>query len=515
MSCSARKLLRAIRAVTHSDQLSYETAAWRTHPDVRSGLLVDAHDYYVAFYEAVQQARRSVLLLGWQFDSDVELLRGEDLPPGASGRDFQLLRMLDRLCRERPDLEVRILAWDHSVVFALEREVLQKIVFDVTTCERFHFKFDATVPSPGSHHQKVAIVDGRVAFTGSADLCQSRWDASTHLAHDPRRSARGELYAPYHEVQMLLPGAPAESLVELFVDRWSRATGETLDADALVDRRPGGLDVGRVPTTLPMPRAKVMLSRTVPIGGGSQPSREIRDLYVSVIREAERLVYVETQYLTSAAVRDALVGRMRDATRPALDVVIVLPRRPSSLKEELTIGLPQSEVIDLLRSVAREEGHGLGVYNVAAAESGDAEGDRVFVYIHSKLMIVDDRFFTVGSANLTNRSMTIDSEINVSLLAETDDGEVRRAIERARNRLMGEHLGATPAEHLLDRAPGLVSRIDRAIARGVVRLRHHEENGEPPSALAKVVKELAGDYLDPDDASKRNLVPTDTGPSTS
>lgn len=505
MPCSARKLLRSHRAVTHSDQLSPETSAWRIHPDVHSGLLVDAHDYYVAFYEAVQRARRSILLLGWQFDSDVELVRGDDLPPGANGRDFQLLRTLDRLCRERPELEVRILAWNHSVVFALEREMLQKIVFDVATCDRFHFKFDASVPSPGSHHQKVAIVDGRVAFMGSADLCQSRWDASSHLAHDPRRSARGELYAPYHEVQMMLPGAPAESLVELFVDRWSHATGETLDAEALVDRGPAGLDVRHVPMTLPMPRARVVLSRTVPIGGGGEPSREIRDLYVGMIREAKRLVYVETQYLTSAAVRDALVARMRDTTRPALDVVIVLPRRPSSLKEELTIGLPQSEVIDLLRSVAREEGHGLGVYNVTAAEASDDES--VFVYIHSKLMIVDDRFFTVGSANLTNRSMTIDSEINVSLLADTDDDEVRHAIERARRRLMSEHLGGADGDHLLASDEGLVGRIDRAIARGLVRLRHHDANGEPPSALAKVVKELAGDYLDP-------VVPSEARPAS-
>ncbi|AKV03277.1 Phospholipase D/Transphosphatidylase [Labilithrix luteola] len=473
-----------------------------------SGLLVDAHDYYVAFYEAAQRARRSVLLLGWQFDSDVELVRGEDLPPGANGRDFRLLRTLDRLCRERPDLEVRILAWDHSVVFALEREILQKVVFDVVTCDRFHFKYDATVPSPGSHHQKVAIVDGRVAFTGSADLCQSRWDASTHLAHDPRRSARGELYAPYHEVQMLLPGAPAESLVELFVERWAHATGEALDAEALIDRRAGGLDPRHVPTTLRMPRTKVALSRTVPVGGGPEPSREIRDLYVSAIREAERLVYIETQYLTSAAVRDALVARLRDATRPALDVIIVLPRRPSSLKEELTIGPAQAEVIDALRAVAREAGQGLGVYNVAAAESSErseADEDDVFVYIHSKLMIVDDRFFTVGSANLTNRSMTIDSEVNVSLFADDGDGEVRGAIERARKRLMSEHLGELVEQHLLGSPEGLVARIDRAIARGLVKFRHHGTTGEPPSALAKVVKELAGDYLDPEDASRRQV----------
>src|SRR5687768_620159 len=132
-----------------------------------------------------------------------------------------MARFLDRLCRERPELEVRVLAWDHSFVFALEREILQKLVFDVVTSERFIFRRDGTVPLGGSHHQKVAIVDGRIAFCGSQDLCQSRWDDSSHRVHNSERLARfGLHYKPYHELQAVVTGAPARTFVELFVDRW-------------------------------------------------------------------------------------------------------------------------------------------------------------------------------------------------------------------------------------------------------------------------------------------------------
>ena len=105
-----------------------------------------------------------------------------------------------------------MLAWDHSLFFALEREVLQKIVFDIATVDRFAFKTDGTVPLGGSHHQKVAIIDGQVAFMGSADICQDRWDTSAHVARDPRRvSRKDQAYKPYHEVQAVFTGEAARA----------------------------------------------------------------------------------------------------------------------------------------------------------------------------------------------------------------------------------------------------------------------------------------------------------------
>ncbi len=212
---------------------------WRVHERATSALLIDARDYYRAFFEAASRAKRSILLLGWQFDSDVQLLRGDDLPAGADPKEHQLLPLLDRLCRERPELEVKMLAWDHSLFFALEREVLQKIVFDIATVDRFKFKLDGTVPFGGSHHQKVAIIDGEIAFMGSADICQDRWDTSAHVARDPLRVSRhAEGYKPYHEVQAMFRGAPVRTLMDLFAERWAYATGEVLDPAKLA--RSGG-----------------------------------------------------------------------------------------------------------------------------------------------------------------------------------------------------------------------------------------------------------------------------------
>jgi phospholipase D1/2 len=466
------------------------------HDAARSGLLIDGRDYFCAFREAARRARRSILLLGWQFDSDVALLRGDDAPAAAKPAELELLPFLDGLCRKNPALEVRILAWDHSVVFALEREILQKLIFGVTACERLRFEFDATVPLGGSHHQKVAIVDGRVAFLGSMDLCQSRWDTSSHVARDERRTSRfGVPYKPYHEVGSVVFGPAARTLLDLFVDRWRTATGEALDGEDLVA---GEGDSPPLPLTLAMPPAAVGVSRTMPPSDGREPAYEIRELYARAIRSAERSIYIETQYLTSCLIRDALVTRLHDSGKPPLDVVIILPRKPEKLKEELTVTHPQALLLRAVRDAAQAGGHALGVYNVAARE----DGRDVFVYIHSKLMIVDDRFMTLGSANLTNRSMALDTEVNVSWEAGRGDARLRAAIRRARVRLLCEHLGEAADARLVASSRGLVARLSRVAEEGRGRLRVHELDHEEPSMFARKVQELACEVLDPSDGSE-------------
>jgi phosphatidylserine/phosphatidylglycerophosphate/cardiolipin synthase-like enzyme len=471
------------------------------HEGVRSGLLIDAQDYYRAFYEAVSRAKRSILMLGWQFDSDVQLLRGEDLPRGADPRAYELLPLLDRLCRERPQLEVKMLAWDHSVFFALEREVLQKIVFDITTVDRFKFKTDGTVPLGGSHHQKVAIIDGRVAFMGSADICQDRWDTSAHVARDPLRVSRhDQAYKPYHEVQAVFTGQPVRSMLDLFATRWQHATGEQLDLASFVA---DDEDIfSALPVTVPMPVANVGLSRTVPGAPGREHVHEIRDLYVRAIHNAQHMIYIETQYVTSQCVRDALIARMKDEAKPKLDVVLVLPHKPEKFKEEFTIGAPQAGVLDDVVAAAKETGHALGIYNVATPDYAMAGAAPIFVYIHAKLMIVDDEVFIMGSANLANRSMTVDSEINATWAVHPGETELRNAIRRVRVRLLLEHLGEAADVRVVAARRGLVARLERVVEEGKGRLRRHDLRHDVPNVLAKAVQELACDYVDPTDGAE-------------
>lgn len=439
---------------------------WRVEPVADSGILVDGRDYYLAFWEAARAARRWILVSGWQFDSEVRLLRGADAAR-AGGDDVRLIPFLNTLCERNPELHVYLLAWDFNVVYFMEREYLQKTLFRWATHERVHFVFDGDHPVGASQHQKIAVIDGHVAFTGGIDLCENRWDDRSHPARHPERNTSlDHVYGPYHDVQAYLSGPAIGPLVEILRGRWQAVSDVPLLLPEVPDPPRWQFE-----GALAVPASRIGIARTIAHKPGDpEPDvREIERLYLGAIDAAESLVYVETQYLSSRTMREALIRRMRSPDRPRLQIVVLVPDRPEAVKEEVAIGVAQSKLLRALASVARETGHALGVYNAAADDHP--------VYMHSKLMIVDDELLTVGSANVTNRSFGLDLEVNVVWEARGDDRDrVREAIRRVRVSLLEEHChGCTAAQaaELAD-VEGLVARLDALATAGRARLRHHE-----------------------------------------
>jgi phosphatidylserine/phosphatidylglycerophosphate/cardiolipin synthase-like enzyme len=446
---------------------------WRRDRVDRGGLLVDGQAYYRALHAALLQARHSVVITGWQFDSDVALLRGDDARGGGGGTggEARLLPLLNRLCEERPELHVHVLAWDATLLYLLEREFLQKLVLDWKSHPRVHFHFDTVHPHWASHHEKFAVVDGGLAFVGGMDVAASRWDTRQHRAVEPLRGEGDAPHGPYHDVQAVLEGPAAWTLAKHFVERWVRAGGERFELPPPRRvRLPEGLEV------LPVEGREVAFSRTVgPMESPPCPRvQEVRALYVDALRAARRHVYVETQYLTSRDVHDALVERFRERGAGRLEVVAVLPRQPEAFKEELALELAQAELLDSLREEAARGGHRLGVYCTGAL---DAEGGYHPTYIHAKLLMVDDRLLVAGSANLTNRSMGLDTELNLSWesVSPLPHTPLKRSLTAVRLSLLGEHAGLTRHEQLapLANGLGLVEALDRLASRPDGRLRPH------------------------------------------
>ena len=442
---------------------------WTVEEASDGGVLVDARAYYRELHRAARKARRYIAMTGWQFDSDVALLRGEDL--GEAPSEARLLPMLDALCRANPELRVYVLAWDFSLLLALEREWMQRLIFNWTANGQVRFRFDASSPLYGAHHQKLVIVDGAVAFTGGMDVCDCRWDDRDHPVRSELRSDSGrDPHGPYHDVHAVLTGPVVDRLAELFEARWAHAGGGELRLP-VVSRD----DVDFTPS-LPAPPGPVAISRTF---GKTllppQPAvREVAALYLDAIDSAERFIYIENQYFSSRAIFQALVRRMRSPWRSRLQIILVLPQQPAALREQLAMGIAQVRLLRALENVARETGHALGVYCSAGHDA--RTGADVYTYIHSKVMVVDDRFLTLGSANTTNRSLGLDSELNISWEAEAPNDATMRAIRRIRVSLMAEHAGLAggPALRVLAATEdGLVGWLDDLAIMGTRRLRAH------------------------------------------
>lgn len=426
---------------------------WKFGEVASSGLLIDAEDYFKAIYDAASQAKHSILMTGWQFNSDTRLLRGNDA--AVSHTDTRLLPFLNELCEKNPDLNVYILAWDFLEVYAFEREWLQEKLFNQSKTGRIHFKYDSRHAIWASHHQKMVVVDNTVAFVGGFDLCRQRWGDRRHNMYHQRRKKTGQEYPiPFHDIQSYHTGPIVKDFVDLFKREWHRSTGEEL---ALPDPEPGHR-IAFVPTA-PIAAERVAISRTqaptlLPPQGAVA---EIRQMYIDGIHAAKTLVYIENQYFSSRAVFKALIERMRKTEMPKLQIIIVLPNMLKSFFEDLALGFTQSRMLRCLKRVAGQTGHSVGIYySVTLGE----KNEEIPKLIHSKLFLIDDRFLSVGSANLANRSMGLDTELNVAW--EGDDREITDSIRRIRLDLLCEHTGMpTWCRDRFLTTPNLVEFLDK------------------------------------------------------
>lgn len=399
---------------------------WRIVRADHFGVVVDGADYFRALKHALLAAKRSILIIGWEFDSRTALVRDGS----ANDQPNDIGPLLDHLVRMRPGLRVHVLIWDSAMIYAFNREFAGLVKMDWLTHRRLRFKLDDSHPIASSQHQKIVVVDEALGFVGGLDITSQRWDSRDHLRLDPRRRDPAFTdYPPFHDVMAVVTGEAAAALAEIGRDRWRRASGEDLKV------APAGDAQALWPPWLPvlMRRVNVAIARTSPPWDGAPPVREVEQLYLDMIAAARRLVYVENQYFASRRIAEALADRLASADCP--EIVLVNPGAPVSLVERSTMGVARARLAQ--RLVAADAGGRLRLY-YPSVDGGD-------VKVHSKLMIVDDRLLRIGSSNLNNRSMGLDTECDV-LVEAVDDAAIGRAIRALRHDLLAEHLGASPAE---------------------------------------------------------------------
>lgn len=464
-----------------------------------TGIIFDGRDYYRAFYENARRAHSTIIISGWQFDSTVKLMRGGDMKDAASA-DTGFLNFLKALCDEKPDLKVYILAWDYHIIFFMEREWAQSQTFS-RAHERIFFQFDHRHAFAASQHQKFVVIDGSIAFAGGMDICSGRWDDRLHSFDSPLRvDANGAPYGPYHDVQSYHTGPVAAKLTELFKKCWKDSTGKDIDLTQPDFAEPySGAEY-----CFPINAKSVAISRTQArsLSRLKKPVREIRRLYTDAILSARELIYIENQYFTSFAVYRAIVRKMKLAPS-GLQIVIILPKKEKTLFERIHTGITQNRMLSSLKRVARRRSHRIGVYYPSAVSKDGAQAP---VYIHSKLMIIDDRFFTLGSANTTNRSMGLDTELNVSWEAAGEtNGAGRgfsRSLVRIRTELLSEHTGAGSKAEVkrLSGVKDLVAHLEGMADKPGGRLRRLK--AKRPQFLSAILRALKLDSLiiDPEKA---------------
>jgi phosphatidylserine/phosphatidylglycerophosphate/cardiolipin synthase-like enzyme len=340
-------------------------------------------------------------------------------------------------------------------------------IWDATSRETFHV-----------HHQKGAFIrtanGSFIGFLGGTDILNGRWDTHAHRQPDPERPS-----STWHDVQCKVEGKAAWDIYRNFMQRWNAANAlpDIVGADAGRTPLPppddpswGSTPVVDDPTLTKAdgPHA-VQINRTLAphfdAYGGSAPPFDIvdpitgdlsvRNTWQHLLNAAEQYVYIEEQYFWIG--ENALTLNQWLRARPDRFMFLLMPRRFSDVKiaDQMHYALRRRRLNQLLYGVEVVP-HGtdpatlpnnvearLAMFHIVSRETFDP------IYVHSKLVIADDTWFTIGSANLSRRSWTFDSEINAACI----DKRVRRgghvSARELRIDLLAEHLQLQPVERPL------------------------------------------------------------------
>jgi phosphatidylserine/phosphatidylglycerophosphate/cardiolipin synthase-like enzyme len=364
-------------------------------PGNRVDVLIDGAAYLPAVAEEIAAAQSHVHLLGWCFSPELHLTR-EDEP-------VVLRNLLSDVARR---LDVRLLVWEGSplaVFRPTKRDVRSYLrVFEQGT--GIQVATDSCVRFKYSHHEKTIVIDDRVAFVGGIDLTLDGGDPFDTPNH-PSHGHQG-----WHDVAVRIEGPAVADVAEHFRLRWHGAADEWLPEPA--PQEPRG-DV------------ELQVVRTIPervFGPLPQGDFSVFESYRGALRSAERLIYLENQFLWSPEIVSILADKLRDPPSDDFRIVAVLPAHPNDGAD-----VSRGAVAALIEADDEDRRF---LACTLAARTGPLRDP---VYVHAKVGIVDDRWLTIGSANLNERSMFNDSEVNVVTLDE-------QVVRETRLRLWEEHL---------------------------------------------------------------------------
>jgi phosphatidylserine/phosphatidylglycerophosphate/cardiolipin synthase-like enzyme len=457
--------------------------AWSSGNHVRP--LVHGATYFAELSERIEETRAGDLILftDWRGDPDEQLT--DD--PGST-----MVRLLGDA--DRRGVDVRGLIW---------RSHWDKLAFsgsenrhtgEELQAEGAEALLDMRVRTGGSHHQKLVVIryldqpERDIAFVGGIDLCHSRRDDARHLG-DPQAQSMAKAYGnhpAWHDIQAAITGPAVYDVETVFRERWSdptplsrspvrrlhdRLAGDDLSPDPLPEQAPppppvsGGTHVVQLLRTYPNLRH----GRDYPFARGGE--RSVARGYGKAIEQAQRLIYVEDQYLWSTEVAATFADALR--AKPELRVIAVLPHLPdqSAPLSKIPQELGRHDAVAQLM----EAGPGrVAVYGI--------ENHRGLpVYVHAKVCVIDDWWATIGSDNFNLRSWTHDSELSAVVLDTSADDHSPYA-RRLRLTLAAEHLdrGFGP-----DGYPGDISAL---------------EPGRTPAELDdRLLLDVMADCVDPKD----------------
>ena len=300
------------------------------------------------------------------------------------------------------NIDVRVLAWRSKAKggdFAGTKEdfkILKKL-----NCKA-KFRWDSN--KLGCHHQKIFIVDDKIAFVGGINMDENHIDSSAHNRREPDST---------HDLFCEIRGPAARDVTDNFVQRWNEATEKNKKYGSYPqDAKPGDLsDPPEPPPQNVEGNVNIQVTRTIP--ANVYPSiidgeYSIRESYLNAINNAQKYVYLENQYFFDKVSHYSIIRALIYAAYRGVKIFVILPGKPDFTK---------LLSFEFLKEVKNHPN--IYVYTLATSYEVNKQSVVTYgyndIYVHAKLFIVDDEWYSIGSANISYQSLRTDSEINVAV----------------------------------------------------------------------------------------------------
>ena len=389
------------------------TGSFEPVDGTRVELLVDGATALPRMAEAIEASSSHVHVAGWFFSPDFRM-----------GHEGPRLRELLAAAAERVD--VRVLAWAGAPLplFRPDRREVRRMRDALVGGTRISMALDAKERPMHCHHEKLVIVDDEVAFVGGIDLTSFSGQRLDHSAHPPRDSLG------WHDACFRLEGPLVADVAAHFLLRWREFAGDAPADPRRADPRSDGV--------------RAQLVRTVPervYEGLPRGEFSILESYVRALRSAERLIYLENQFLWSPELVSIIAGKLREPPCDDFRVVVLLPAHPSSGADD------SRGQLGVLADAAKQGGDERRFLACTLYQPGPGGKP---VYVHAKIGIVDDRWLTTGSANLNEHSLFNDTEVNVVLCDEVIARDARLRLWSEHLELPAGEIGGDPARVIDD-----------------------------------------------------------------
>jgi phosphatidylserine/phosphatidylglycerophosphate/cardiolipin synthase-like enzyme len=396
----ARHHRRRLRRIGWEHALDADGTGWATgRPPPRPGnaieILIDGAEALPLIASELSAARSHIHMTNWFLSPDFDLVRGKE--------PVVLHHLLGELA-ERVDVRVLVWAGAPLPLFRPSRREVRDMRDRLTKETRIQCELDAKERPMHCHHEKTIVIDDRVAFVGGIDLTYQSGDRFDSVQH-PARCAIG-----WHDMTARIEGPAVSDVAEHFRMRWHEVNGEQL---------------APVSPAEPAGEVELQIVRTVPEHVYDAVPRGdfgILESYSAALRSAERYIYVENQFLWSPEIARLLRDKLTNPPSPGFRILFVLPANPKSGNDD-TRGV-------LAELIEADGDNGRLLACALYARSGPRADP---IYVHAKIAIIDDRWLTLGSANLNEHSLFNDTEMN--LVAHDPELAVR-----TRQRLWAEHL---------------------------------------------------------------------------